>query len=71
MGSVVSWESWDAALSPARHSGLRIGHSRRSCSLGGTCGLDLIPGLGTPYATGRPKKKKAHLYLITLKTYLN
>ena len=29
-----------------------------SCSLGPNCGLDLIPGLGVPHATGQPKKKK-------------
>ena len=40
--------------SPAWHSGLRIQHCR-SCGLGHDCSLDLIPGLGTPYASGRPK----------------
>ena len=41
----------------ARLRGLRI---RRcySCGLGLDCGSDLIPGLGTPYALGRLKKKK-------------
>ena len=29
-----------------------------SCSIGHDCGLDLIPGPGTPYAVGWPKKKK-------------
>ena len=28
------------------------------CDLGQDCGLNLIPGLGTPYALGWPKKKK-------------
>ena len=39
-----------------RHSGLRI-QPWCSCSLGYSCCLDLIPGLGTPCATGQPKKK--------------
>jgi len=30
----------------------------RSCDLGHNYGSDLMPGLGTPYAVGRPKKKK-------------
>ena len=41
----------------AWHSGLRICHCR-SCGMGRNWGLDLIPGPGTPYATGRPIKKK-------------
>ena len=41
----------------ARHNGLRIQHCC-SCGLGRNYGLDLIPGLETPYATGRPKKEK-------------
>ena len=28
------------------------------CGMGHNCGLDLIPGLGIPYAAGWPKKKK-------------
>ena len=54
-GLVVSWECSDANL--AWHSGLRIGCCC-SWGLGCNCGLDLIPGLGSPYAAGRPKKKK-------------
>ena len=27
-------------------------------NVGYNCGLDLIPGLGTPYASGQPKMKK-------------
>ena len=42
----------------ARDSGLRIQHCH---SLGGNCSSGLIPGLGTPYATGEltphPKSK--------------
>lgn len=36
---------------------VRIQHCH-SCSLHHSSGSDLIPGLGTPYATGEPKKKK-------------
>ena len=39
----------------AQHSGLRIRHH---LTLGRSYGLDLIPGPGSPYATGRPKKKE-------------
>ena len=35
-----------------------------SCGLGGTCGSNLIPGLGTPYAMGQPKKKKKKVYKV-------
>lgn len=43
--------------SSAWHSWLRIWYWG-SCGLGSNCGSDLIPGLGTPCSTGRPKKKK-------------
>ena len=45
------------APSPAQHDELRIWRCC-SCGLGCKYGSDLIPGLGTPYATGRPKKRK-------------
>ena len=51
--------------SPAQHSGLRIRRCR-SCSLGLDCSLDLIPGPGTPYATGQPNRKKK-IFLIKKK----
>ena len=41
----------------ARCSGLRIQRCR-SCSIGGSCGLDSIPGPGTSIATGADIKKK-------------
>ena len=47
----------------AWHSGLRIQHCR-SCSSSCSCSLELIPGLGTPYAAGWPKKKKIKLFHI-------
>ena len=56
-GWAASWACWTQVRSLARHSGLRIPHCC-SCGLGPNCGLDLIPGLGTPYATGWPKKKR-------------
>ena len=49
------WPS-PAQPGPARHTGLRIWHCH-SCSIGCNCG-SVIPGLGTPYAMGEPKKKK-------------
>ena len=41
----------------AWHSGLRI-QCCHSCGLGQDLSLDLIPGLGTPYAAGVTKKRK-------------
>ena len=41
----------------AQHCGLTV-RRVHSCDTGGNCGSDLIPGLGTPYAVGRAKKKK-------------
>ena len=41
----------------ARHSGLRI-PCCCSCGLVHTSGLDLFPGLRTPYAVGQPKTNK-------------
>ena len=43
--------------SPAQHSGLRICCCCR-CSVGCNCSLDLIPGLGNPYACHRGAKKE-------------
>ena len=43
--------------SQAWHSGLRI-WCCNSCGMGLSCGWDLIPGPGTPYAAGQAKKKK-------------
>ena len=52
------WHLWNTGMQvwfPAWHSGLRI-QRFLSCSVGRNCGRDLILGLGTPCATGRPKK---------------
>ena len=48
--------------SPTHHSGLRIGHCH-------SWGLDLIPGQGTPYAVGQPKKKKKNY--VSEKVYIS
>ena len=42
---------------PSQHNGIEI-QCRHSCGLGQDCGLDLIPGVGAPYAEGWPKMKK-------------
>ena len=41
----------------AQHSGLEI-QLCSSCCRGHTCGLDLIPDLGTPHAAGQQQKEK-------------
>ena len=43
--------------SPAWHSGLRT-HCCHSYDLGQDCSSSVIPGPGTPYVSGQPKKKK-------------
>ena len=43
--------------SPAQHSRLRI-QCCHSCCIDQNCGSALIPGPGTPYAAGQPKRKK-------------
>ena len=67
--------TWVQSL--AQNSGLRI-HCCHRCSLVCSCGLDLIPGPGTPYAMGRPKTKnkkqnkplKKHVPLYLLQHHL-
>ena len=58
--------------SPAQHSGLRTWHCR-GCGSDPNCGSTLIPGLGTPYAAGQPKKriKKEHSKDIILLLSIN
>ena len=48
----------------AQHSGLRI-WCCHSCSLGHSCGSNLIPGLGTPYALGGGQKRKKREEILT------
>ena len=52
------WNAGTRVQSPAPGSGLRA-CCCHGCGAGCDCGLDLIPGLGTPYAMGQPEKKKA------------
>ena len=59
-GSAASWEHWDMSSVPSQHNGIEI-QCRHSCGLGQDCGLDLIPGVGAPYAEGWPKMKKKDL----------
>ena len=50
-----SQHSRDRSCVPAlQHNGLGIRRCH-SCGVGRKCSLDMIPGLGTPYAAGRPK----------------
>ena len=51
--------------SPAWHSKLKI-QCCLSCGLGCSNSSDLIPGLGTPYVAGQPKKKKKKKILMCL-----
>ena len=57
MGSGCFRSAGTQVQSPAWHSGLRVWHCR-ICGLGGNCGSDPIPGLGTPYVEGWLKKEK-------------
>ena len=49
----------------AQYSGLRIRHCR-SCGVGRDGSSDLISGLETPFAVGRPKKKKKMNFFSSL-----
>ena len=60
---VVQWNSWHLGTTGTQvwslvgHRGLKI-QLCHSYSLGHGWGPDLIPGPGTPYATGWPEKKR-------------
>ena len=60
---MAQWDPWHLGSTRTQvqslvwHSGLRIWHCC-TCGLGHNFGSDLIPGLGTPYASGQPKKRK-------------
>ena len=70
--TVVQQDAWHLGsagkqvVSLARNSRLRIWRCR-SCGSGCNWGLDLIPGPGSPYATGAKRKKekktKMHTYI--------
>ena len=49
------WSTGTQVWSLAQLPGLRIQHC---CSTGHTCGFDLIPGPGTLYVAGKPKRKE-------------
>ena len=57
MGSVASWERWEAGLIPGPSQWIK-GLALLSCGVGHNCCSDLIPGQGTPNAGGQLKKKK-------------
>lgn len=52
------WNTGTQVSSPAWHSGLRIQFHRSSSSGGRSCGLDLIPGPGTPQGGQRKEERK-------------
>lgn len=46
-------------------------HCCRSCSIGHSCGSDVTPGLGTPYAMEKPEEwKKKKKKFLRKKTFL-
>ena len=57
MRSIASWECWDTGSVPSPAQWVKD-HHWGSCGLDCSYGSNLIPGLGTPYALGWPKKKK-------------
>ena len=62
MGPAVSWEHWDAGLIPGLAQWVKIWHCR-SCSLGCTCGLDLILDSELHMPWGSQKKKVFYGFL--------
>ena len=56
--------------SPTWHNELRI-QCCHSCGIGCNYGSDLIPGPGTPYATGCPKRKRKKDSLSDIQIYLD
>ena len=63
MGSVASLESQDGDSIPAQHSQLRIWHCHSS-GTGHSGSLDLISGLGGPYASGVDKREEKKIFLM-------
>ena len=67
---MVQWDLLQVQ-SPARHSGFKDpALLQYHIHIGRNCGLDLIPGLGIPYAVrhpkGKKKKKKANIFCCVL-----
>lgn len=60
MGSAASWKHWDKRSIPCRAQWVK-GPASLPLQLRLKLGWRLIPGLGTPYASGRPKKKKVKI----------
>lgn len=60
-GSAASWGVLGRRFG-SWHGGLRI-QCCHSCNFGCSYGLDLIPGLGAPYAAGHPKNTCGRLYM--------
>ena len=56
MGSAVSLEHWEAGCPQPGTVG-----QGSICGIGHNCGLDLIPGLGAPYALRQPERKNEDL----------
>ena len=57
VGLEATWEHWDAGSIPGP-AHLVKDLAWPQLWLPRNCGLDLIPGLGTPYAAGWPKRKE-------------
>ena len=55
--SAASWEHWDTGSIPDLTQWVKD-LALHSCSLGYNRGLDLIPGPGTPYDVGQPKRER-------------
>lgn len=65
-GPKVFLDSWVAGSIPGQHSGLKIG-----CCLSCGIGWNYCSDLGTPYATGWPKKKKAKRAALLGRAFLS
>ena len=58
---MASWERWDIGLIPSLAQWVKDPRCY-SCSLGCNCSWDPIPVLGSPYATGCPKRQWGEKY---------
>ena len=69
VGSAISLQRQDAGSIPGQQGGLRI-QCCFSCGVGCNCSLDLILGLGPPYAQRWTKKKRGRQYLKSCDDYI-